>query len=213
MKKQSLWLSKLAMVGAMTVSASATSIVFNTNAAGTMFAGGNLTLNNSSGVAATLSYTPNGNISTGIPSGLNFGFFTLSCAGCGTQDAGGGSFFNSFTFDLVLTDVTDGAVGMFTGTSSGGAMFSDVSQLTMNWVPMQLGPGTSNASSGNFGQEAFALSNNFTQIVAPNSGGANSGQTTIQGNIIGVVPEPAAMGLTGLGLLGLGLLSRRRRSA
>src|SRR5450755_2827209 len=105
MKKQSLLLSKLAVVGAMAVSASATSIVFNTNAAGTMFAGGNLTLNSSSGVAAMLSYTPNGNTSSGIPSGLNFGFFTLHCAGCGTQDAGGGSFFNPFMFDLVLTDV------------------------------------------------------------------------------------------------------------
>jgi len=213
MKKQSLTLSKLAVIGLMAVSANATTIMYNTDAPGTLFTGGDLDLTNSSGAAAMLRFTPNGDISSGVPSGLNFGFFTLSCASCGTEDVGDGSFFSAFTFDLALTDVTDGATGTFVGTSTGGAVFSDSSQVTITWVPMQLGPGTTNADSGNFETSAFGLSNDFTQIVAPNSGGANSGQTTIQGSITSVVPEPSTNVLMGAGLLCLGLLSRRIRPA
>lgn len=202
----------LIMVGA----ASAGPITYSTNASGTGFSGGSsLTLNNSLGAAATLSFIPGINIATGVPSNVNFGNFTLVCATCSTQGLGAGSFFNPFTFDMVLTDVTNSATGTFVGTSSGGTVFSDVSQITVNWAPLQLGPGANNATSGNFGPAIFSTTI-FTGIVAPNSG-AVPGQSTIQGFVDstdladpGNVPEPLTLALVGGSLIGIGLLRHKR---
>jgi len=195
----------------MVGSASATTVTYNTNAAGTGFGGSSLTLNNSTGQAATLTYIPDVNITTGVPSNVNFGNFTLVCGTCSTQAIGTGSFFNSFTFDLVITDVTDGATGQFVGTSTGGQVFSDVSQVTVNWAPLQLGPGTNNATSGDFGP-TIVTTTVFTGIVAPNSG-AVPGQSTVQGFVnSSAVPEPATLSLVGGTLLGLGMLRRKRFS-
>lgn len=199
-------------VVALAASASAANITFNTNAAGTGFnSGASLTLNSASGVNATLVFTPDGNTTTGVPSNVNLGEFTLACITCTTQVGGIGAFFNPFTIDLVVTDVTDGgAQGRFVGTSTGGAVFSDVSQLTVNWAPLVIGPGTLNASFGNFGETIFSTTV-FTGIVAPNSGTSlPNGVSTVQGLVTSTtVPEPTTIGLVGLSLLGLGMFRRK----
>ena len=194
----------------MAASASASTITFNTNASGTGFSGTSLIDNNDFGATATLTYIPDGNTVSGVPSNVNFGNFTLVCPSCSTQAIGAGSHFAAFTFDLVITDVTDGnAKGQFVGTSTGGLVWSDVSQITINWAPLSLGPGTTNALSGNFGTTIFGTSS-FTGIVAPNSG-AVPGQSTIQGTInSSATPEPATFALLGGGLLGLGIVRRKR---
>jgi len=192
----------------MAASVSATTITFNTNGSGTGFSGTSLTLNDSSGAAATLTFIPDGDTSSGVPSNVNFGNFTLVCATCSTQAIGTGSVFGGFTFDLIIDDVTDGATGRFVGTSSGGSVWSDVSQITINWAPLSLGPGTNNVLSGNFGSTIFGTTS-FTGIVAPNSGAVH-GQSTIQGTVNSTaVPEPATFAILGGSLLGLGLLRRK----
>lgn len=194
----------------MAASASASTITYNTNAAGTLFVGGGLVLNSSGGSAATLTFTPNSNTATGVPSNLNFGDFLLVCTTCGTQASGLGTHFNSFTFDLIITDVTDSATGEFVGTSSGGSVWSDVSQVSISWLPLQLGPGTSNALSGSFGTTYFTISTP-TLIVAPNSG-TPPGDTTVQGGVSSsAIPEPATMAMAGGALIALAALARKRR--
>jgi hypothetical protein len=110
---------------------------------------------------------------------------------------------------LVITDTTDGASGQFVGSSTGGAVFSNLSGLTVNWVPLILGPGTTNTLSGNFGTTFFTTTT-FTGLAAPNSG-TPPGDTTVQG-FVSSTPEPTTYGLVGGGLLGLGLLRRKRFS-
>ncbi len=191
----------------MAASASADTITFSTNGPGTGFGGSSLILNNSTGAAATLAFVPNASIVTGVPSNVNFGIFALACPTCSTLAGGIGSTFSPFTFDLIVTDITDGATGKFTGTSTGGMVYSNLSGLTVNWAPLQLGPGTNNAMSGSFGPTSFTTTV-FTGIVAPNSG-TDVGQSTVQG-FVSSVPEPATFGLIGGALLGLGLLRRKR---
>lgn len=197
----------------MSGGASGTTITFNTDAAGTGFGGGGLSLTNSLGATSTLTYVAAPDTTTGVPSNVNFGNFTLACAACSTQAIGAGSFYNAFSFNLVITDVTDGATGQFVGSSTGGTVFSDVSQLTINWAPLTLGPGVSNALTGSFGPTTFSTTV-FTGIVAPNSGEPGGlGQSTIQGFVNSSdVPEPATLGMVGAAMLGLAMLRRRNSS-
>lgn len=197
----------------MAANASAATITFNTTATGAAGTGfnssGNLSLSQSSGAAATLAFVADPNASVGIPSGVNFGNFTLACATCTVLSGGVGANFGAFTFNMVITDLTDGATGTFTGTSNGGSVFLDQSTIVIAWAPSQIGTGTNHASSGNFGSTFFTVTP-FTIIVNPTSG-AQIGSTTVQGALGGAsgVPEPATMSLVGGALLGLALLRRQ----
>lgn len=198
---------------ALSMQLAAATITFNTNAIGTGFSGSSLMLSNTSGSAATLTFIPDMNIATGVPSNVNLGNFTLVCPVCTTQAVGIGSSFAAFSFNLIVTDLTDGATGTFVGSSTGGTIFSDVSPITINWSPLQLGPGTINAATGSFNSTTFRTTV-FTGIVAPNSG-AVPGQSTVQGSVTSenpdtVVPEPATLTLVSGVLLVLGLWGRKR---
>jgi hypothetical protein len=197
----------------MAAGARAGTITFNTaqtGAGGTGFNGsGNLVLESSSGADATLAFVPDMNTINAVPGNVNFGNFTLVCASCSTQAGGAGAFFGAFTFDLVITDVTDGATGIFVGSAAPGSVYLDASTITLNWQPLQLGPGASNAASGSFGPTSFQTVVQ-TRIVNPASG-AQIGSTTVQGSInSSAVPEPATLSLVGGALLAFGLLRRKK---
>jgi len=203
-------LGALTIAAALATVASASTITFNTNAAGTQFGSGVLVLNSSSGAAATLTFTPNSSATVGVPSNIDLGDFLLVCSTCGPAGTGPNATFGSFTFDLVVTDTTDGATGVFVGTSTGGTVNSNASTISISWLPLQLGPGTSNASSGSFGPTYFTISTP-TLIVAPNSG-SPQGDTTVQGTVNSTtVPEPATLAMVGGAFVALAALSRKRR--
>jgi hypothetical protein len=65
--------------------------------------------------------------------------------------------------------VTDGASGIFVGSAAAGSVYLDASTITLTWQPLQLGPGASNATSGNFGPTSFQTTVE-TKIVNPSSG-------------------------------------------
>jgi len=202
----------------MVANAGATSIVFNTNAAGTGFQGAGLTLDSLFGADATLEFMPEGDSTTGTPSNVNLGAFYLACSNCSTRALGTGAFFGAFAFNLVFTDVTANATGAFVGISQGGMVYSNSSPISIVWSPLQLGPGGTFALSGEFG-DTFVSTTGFTGIVAPNSG-AFPGRTTVQGYIQTIptvpdtagIPEPSTLGLAGGLLISLGLLRGKLRS-
>lgn len=205
--KQVISTTGLAMLMAGT--AGAATITYNTNSVDTRFVGFGLILDSTSGAPATLAFTGNPDLVSGTPSNINLGAFVLQCDTCSTQVLGVGSFFAPFTFNLV---VSNSANGTFVGTSSGGLVYSNVSQISINWSPLMLGPGTNNTNSGDFGTTFFTTTN-FTGIVAPNSGDVVQGQTTVQGFVdsTSAVPEPATSALLGSALLGIWYVNRRRK--
>jgi len=189
----------------MVVSASASTITFNTTTSQYSTGGLVLTGTGFNGASGTLTFTPNPSATVGVPTGIDFGDFLVTCIGCSTQtQSTAGVIFPGFTFDLVVTDSTDGATGTFVGTGTGGAVFSNSDPIQITWSPLQLGPG------GSFGSTYFT-GPNLTIIPAPNSG-SPLGDTTVQGtvNTLSGVPEPTTFVLLGAGLLGLGALRRKR---
>ncbi len=197
----------MGVVFVMAASASAGTITYNTSAAGSEFVlpSVGLTLSSTSGDAGTITFTPITSAAISIPSNISLGEFKITCATC--TASGGASTFGSFTFDLVFTDVTDGATGEFVGTSAGGTVSYNSSSIDIVWAPLVLGPGTINALTGNFGA-TYVTTTTPTPIVALNT---NTGTTSVQG-YMGSSPEPATLSLIGGGLVGLGLLRRKRLS-
>jgi len=202
-----------AMVFLLAANASASSVTFDTSATGSTGTGfntsGNLSLSSTGGVSATLAFVADPSATAAVPGNVNYGNFTLTCPSCTAQAGGIGATFSAFTFDLVVTDSTDGATGVFRGTAAAGSVYLDLSTITMNWLPIQLGPGFSNAASGDFGPTLFTITST-TRIVNPTSG-AQVGSTTVQGAIDSTVaPEPTTLSLVGGALLGLGLLRGKK---
>jgi hypothetical protein len=157
-----------------------------------------------------LDSTPTATISASF-SNINYGLFDLSCtSGCdGTPVT-----VPAFTFQITVSDTTDGAVGMYTGTYAGGQTVqynsgsnTGASSVDVFWAPGQLGPNLTNETSGNFGQTEFTISSP-TFIVDPTT---NSGQSTIQGTFqeFSSAPEPATLAMVGGALLGLGLIRKK----
>ena len=61
----------------MAASSLAANVTFSTDTAATGFGGTSLTLNNSGGAAAQLTFLPQASLSVGVPSNVNYGNFTL----------------------------------------------------------------------------------------------------------------------------------------
>lgn len=195
----------------LAATASASSIVYDTtDSTSTGFNGTNvLTLNSTSGVAATLVYTAVGDTTVGVPTNINLGKFVLTCPSCGPATSGASAVFASFTFDLFLsldTPTIDVGIGEFIGTSTGGTAWSDSSNISITWSPLMIGPGTTGATSGTFGSNIFTITSP-TLVVSPNT---NLGTTTVQGAVT-QTPEPATMAMVGGLFIGLAGMARRKR--
>ena len=201
------------------MTASAATLAFDTTASSGFNGTTNWTLLSTSGEAGTLKFLPNGGNVSGVPTNANFGTFVLACPTCSALDSLIPKFagFAPFTFDLYITDITDGATGKITGTSqfipntNPAEVYFNTSPMRILWSPLILGPGANGALTGNFGPTSFTTFNP-TLIVGPTSGTLD-GNTTIQGFVdSNAIPEPATLGLVGAALLGLGLLGRKKLS-
>jgi hypothetical protein len=173
----------------------------------------------------TLDYSlPSGgaaNTITSFPSNISYGNLTLDCIGCTTPGTVYSANFSAFTIDIMIDDTTDGAVGEFVGTSTGGSVsyclsscpggLTNVgsSNVSIAWSPVTLsGPGS---VSGNFGNTQFNITTP-TGVVDPTT---NAGVSSIQGSVttqVSGTPEPATLAMMGGGLLVLGLISKKRRA-
>ncbi|BDC48114.1 hypothetical protein F183_A04300 [Bryobacterales bacterium F-183] len=163
-------------------------------------------LNQSSGTAATLTFTPNGPTNVNPPSNVNYGVIQLACPGCTTLSGGVGAFFDPFTLDVEV--MVGGNSGTFTATSTGGWVYLNQSTISLHWEPSQLGPGTFNLDQGTFGPIFFG-NPTLTGVVAPNSG-AIPGLSTVQGPVGSVnVPESSSKVEWSVAIATLAFFSRR----
>ena len=179
---------------------------YNTTAGSGFNDTGDLTLTSSGGLSATLTFAPEVN-TTAIPNNIDFGTFTLTCAACSPQAGDSGATFSPFSFDLAVTDGT--ATGTFTGTSLGDqTIYSDSSTIVIDWLPLQLGPGNSGATSGSFGNTLFTIFSP-TDVLDP-----TSGATSVAGQVdADPIPEPSTLlSVIGGGLLLIGLIGRKKPS-
>jgi len=185
----------------MATSAGAATINYSTTGLGA------LTSTGFGGGTSTLVFTGNPGASSGTPSIVNYGDFELACTACSTSVLGtaGATYAAGQTFQLNISDTTDAATGHFTGTLSGGTVFSDSSPLMITWSPFVV-------DSGNFHSTIFTVFSP-TPLAAPNSG-SPAGDTTVEGHVdagtVGAVPEPATLSLVGGALLGLGFRRRKK---
>lgn len=194
----------------LTPAAARAELIYQTDGPGTGFSGSGLVLNQTSGTAATLSFTGNGPTSVDPPSNINYGFFQLACPACTTPSGGVGAWFDPFTFDVEVR-VAGTNYGSFTMSSDGGWVYLNQSTISISWVPFQLGPGAANLDQGSFGPYFFRQPT-LTGIVAPNSG-TLPGVSTIQG-FVGLdataVPEPLNGGWMEAGSVLLLLIAGQR---
>jgi hypothetical protein len=202
---QAPWISGILLL--LAANANAGTISYTTNDAGTGFVDGNttsLTLNGYyAGAPATITFVPDTTNGAGVPSSVSFGDFVVVCSSCTTQaNHSSFAYFTGFTFDLVVSDSSDGATGEFIGTSSGGYVYSDVTEVQVNWQSTSIGAGTLNALTGNFGTTAFDLVSATTAL--------NPGDTTVSGQIVSSTPEPATFALFCGTLFGLGCLGGKK---
>jgi hypothetical protein len=189
---------------------SAANITYNTNGASTGFNGtSNLTLSSVSGAAATLVFTPNGNSVVSTPGNVNYGSFKLTCGTC-TNSPGTSATFANFTFNLMISDITDGATGIFAGTGTGDIIYKDNSAINIAWSPLTLGPGSAgNSNGGSFGNTIFGITPR-SLIVSPDSG-TTPGVTSVQGDVSSTTtPEPATFALIGSGLIAVAFARRKK---
>jgi len=162
----------------LAANASAGTINYSTNGAGTDFVYSNgvllgtptLTMLSSNDPSqSSLVFTPNASSTTGTPSGPDLGDFPLTCTGCSPSTVAN---YNSFVLDIVVTDITDGATGEFIGTSSGGSVSSNSATIQITWSTatagsLTLGPNTHNVITGNFGSTIFDKQVTTTVLAAP----------------------------------------------
>jgi len=142
------------------------------------------------------------NTATTFPTNLTYGSITLACVGpCSSMT----DTIPAFTIVVDVNDTSDGGVGHFTGTSTGGTVSATSSNVSINWTPTTLGSGGTNLDSGTFGANTFTITP-LVIIPAPN---LNLGTIAFTGQVneaatTSTTPEPPTFALLGLGLLGLG---------
>lgn len=132
--------------------------------------------------------------SVNSPSNLSYGIFDVNNGGSNTAVTVG-----AFTFDLTVHDLTDAGTAVFHGSSAGGTVANNSTNIVVSWSP---------TTSPAVGNQIFTIFTP-TALVPPTT---TAGETTIQGQVTPTVPEPASMLLMGAGLLGLGFVSKRKLS-